>query len=114
MSDDFLHGLREEPRAEFASRLARRLDAVAAEERPLARLRPAFATGSAIALLALSLTLPPVRAAAREFLDLFRVQRVAAVPVDVERLARLSEQGVDMKALVGSQVEMIEPPVAPE
>ena len=119
MSDDFLHGLREEPRAEFKGRLARRLDAVAAEDRervarPLARLHPAFATGSAIALLAAALTLPPVRAAAREFLDLFRVQRVAAVPVDVERLSRLSDQGVDMKALVGSQVETIEPPVAPE
>lgn len=119
MSDDFLHGLREEPRAEFATRLARRLDAIGAEahERPahpLVRLRLALATGSAIALLAAGLTLPAVRAAAREFLDLFRVQRVAAVPVDVERLSRLSDQGVDLKAIVGSQVDTIEPPVAPE
>lgn len=120
MSDEFLHGLREEPSAEFQARLARRLGEIEAEERaraerPLARLRPAFAAGFAIAALAVAFTLPPVRAAAREFLDLFRVQRVAAIPVDAERLARLSEQGgVDLKALVGSQVEVIDPALAPE
>lgn len=45
-----------------------------------ARLRPALAGGLALAAIAIAFTLPAVRAAAREFLDLFRVQRFAAVP----------------------------------
>jgi hypothetical protein len=119
MSDEFLHGLREEPRAEFADELERRLRAIEMAERerasrPLARLRPALAGGLALLALAAAFVLPPVRAAAREFLDLFRVQRVAAIPVDTERLARLEQGGLDLKGLVGSQVEVIDPAVAPQ
>jgi hypothetical protein len=119
MSEEFLQGLREEPRPEFARRLALRLDELEATEReratrPLARLRPLAAGGFLVAVLAAAFTLPPVRAAAREFLDLFRIQRVAAVPFDAERLARLDQSGVDLKALVGSQVEVIDPAAPPE
>jgi hypothetical protein len=67
-----------------------------------------------VAVVAVSFALPPVRAAAREFLDLFRVQRFAAVPVDMERLARLEESGIDLKTLVGDQVEVLDPAQEPE
>jgi hypothetical protein len=64
-----------------------------------------------VAALALAFTLEPVRAAAREFLDLFRVKRFAAVPVDPQRLERLAQGGLDFKTLVGDQVQVV---VAPE
>jgi hypothetical protein len=119
MSDDFLSRLREEPRPEFAEGLERRLaEVVPAKEGRPARgpwtLRPAFAGVLVVAAIAMVFTLPPVRAVAREFLDLFRVQRFAAVPVDTERLERLHQGGVDLKALVGDQVEVLEEPQEPE
>ena len=119
MSDDFLSRFREEPRPEFAEGLERRLVEIEAAEaerrsrRPWV-LRPAFAGALLVAAMAVAFTLPPVRAAAREFLDLFRVQRFAAVPVDTERLARLEEHGLDLKTLVGDQVEVLDPAQEPE
>lgn len=118
MSDDFMTRLQEEPRAEFKGGLEARLRAIDARRRApdrqfLTRLRPVFA-GLGLAAIAAAFSLPPVRATAREFLDLFRVQRVAAVPFDSERLARLERGGIDLQGLVGSQVEVIEPAVAPE
>ena len=67
-----------------------------------------------VAALALAFTLDPVRAAAREFLDLFRVKRFAAVPVDPQRLERLAEGGVDFKSLVADQVQVVVAPQPPE
>ena len=87
MNDDFLSRFREEPRPGFTEGLERRLaeiDSVEAERRsrgPWA-LRPALAGALAVAAIVMAFTLPPVHTVAREFLDLFRVQRFAAVPVD--------------------------------
>jgi hypothetical protein len=119
VSDEFLYQLREDPRPEFQVDLERRLAEMPEKEERLGRgllprQRPVFAGGLAVAAIAVAFTLPAVRAAAREFLDLFRIQRVAAVPVDTERLSRLQQSGVDLKALVGQQVEVIEPAVKPE
>jgi hypothetical protein len=115
VSDEFLSGLREEPDPRFAEDLARRLESIDAEAsgRPVPGLRPALLGGLVVGAASMAFLLPPVRAVAREFLDLFRVQRFAAVPVDTDRLARL-ERGVDLKALIGSQLEVIEPSVEPE
>lgn len=119
MSDDFLSGLGEKPRPEFERALRERLraiDAAAPEAVPAARARrlvPAFAGVAAVATLAIAFSLEPVRAAAREFLDLFRVQRFAAVKVDPERLAALQQSGLDLKSLVGEQVEVMVKPVEP-
>jgi hypothetical protein len=121
VSDDFLSRFREEPRPELASGLKRRLDAIdnAAPAPGLRRggfraFRPVFVGALAMAAIVAVFTLPPVRAVAREFLDLFRVQRFAAVPVDHDRLARLAEGGVDLKTLVGDQIEVLEPAREPE
>ena len=118
MSDDFLSPLQEEPRPEFARSLEQRLRDIDERERgrrrarrPLNRL---LAVAGLASLLALAFTLPPVRAAARGFLDLFRVKRFAAVPVDPERLARLQQGDLDLKTLVGQQVEVLVPSVEPE
>jgi hypothetical protein len=117
VSDEFLSRLSEDPRPEFAEGLERRLREIDAEhdrEASGGRLRPALVGAIAVAAVAVAFTLPPVRAAARDFLDLFRVQRFAAVPVDTERLSRLEQGGVDLRGLVGTQVEVIEPAVEPE
>jgi ABC-type amino acid transport substrate-binding protein len=121
VSDDSLSRFREEPRPEFARRLEERLREIDAgeRERPLApgpyrRLVPALAGAALVAGLAFAFTLEPVRAAAREFLDLFRVKRFAAVPVDPERLARLAQGGLDLKTLVAGQVQVVVPPEEPQ
>jgi hypothetical protein len=119
VSDDFLSRLREEPRPAFAAGLEARLREIDADdEGRRARIRPrrrrALVGALALGLLAAALALPPVRAAALGFLDLFRVQRFAGVPVDTERLARLEKSGIDLKTLVGDQMEVIEPAEAPQ
>lgn len=118
MSEEFLSRLREEPRPELADGLKRRLDHVDAESgapgRPRWWPRPVFVGALAVVTVALAFTLPPVRAVAREFLDLFRVQRFAAVPVDPERLDRLRTGGIDLKTLVGDQIEVLDPAQEPE
>lgn len=118
MSDDFLSRLREQPRPEFGERLEQQLheiDRLAWERRlapnPWRRFAPALAAAGLVAALGVAFTLEPVRAAAREFLDLFRVKRFAAVPVDPQRFERLAKGGLDFKSLVADQVQVV---VAPE
>ena len=120
MSDDFLSRLREEPRPQFKDSLDGRLHEIDARERegqqapsPYRRLVPALAGASLVAALALAFSLEPVRAAAREFLDLFRVKRFAAVPVDPTRLERLAKGGLDFKSLVADQIEVVVAPQEP-
>jgi hypothetical protein len=67
-----------------------------------------------VAAIGLTLSLPPVRAAAREFLDYFRIQRFVAVPVDTERIERLQRGGIDLRSLVEGQIEVLEPAEEPE
>jgi hypothetical protein len=120
VKDDFLSRLRDEPAPEFDERLAERLRAIDAQERerrlapsPWRRFTPVLAGAGVVAALALAFTLEPVRAAAREFLDLFRVKRFAAVPVDPQRLERLAQGGLDFKTLVADQVQVVVAPQEP-
>jgi hypothetical protein len=120
MSDDFLSGLREEPRPEFKDALETRLREIDESEgtrrfaSPYRRFVPAFAGTALVASLALAFTLEPVRAAAREFLDLFRVKRFAAVPVDPARFEKLAKGGLDFKSLIAEQIEVVVQPQQPE
>ena len=119
MNDDFLSDLREDPRPEFALSLARRLEEL--DERPeqarTMHRRNRWTTGllaAGLAALGFALSFASVRAAARDFLELFRVKRFVAVPVDPERIVALQEGKVDLKTLVGDQVDVIEPAKEPE
>lgn len=119
MSDDFLSHLREEPRPEFTEGLDRRLreiDGLRRQPAPgaLRRLAPALAGALLLGVAALAFTLEPVRAAAREFLDLFRVKRFAAVPVDPARFERLAKGGLDLKGMVADQVKVVVPAEKPQ
>ena len=59
------------------------------------KFRPALATGLIIALLALSLTVPSIRAAAIDFLGLFRVQQIEVVEFNPANLPQ-NFNGVDL------------------
>ena len=109
MNDEFLDEHREEPRPEFARALRQKLRAQ--EEEPVsppqkAPWRLATAGLATAACVAVLLAIPSVRATAQQFLDIFRVQRVAAVPTDFQRLDRLS-QAIDMKAFLGDQMQVL-------
>jgi len=120
VSDDFLTRLREEPRPEFAARLEEHLHQIDVQrEAPrapgaLRRLAPALAGAGLVCAIALGFTLEPVRAAARGFLDLFRVKSFAAVPVDPARLERLAKGGLDFKGLLAEQVQVVVAPEGPQ
>lgn len=115
MNDDrFLEQARRDPSPEFAGRLRERLRAGDAESGGRAWfapvLRPALAGAFAVIVAVLVFTVPSVRASAQAFLDLFRVRSFAAVSFDPERLKRLENSQLDIKELLGGQVEELEDP----
>ncbi len=117
MSDEFLDRLREEPPAGLRERVRRRLRRIEEEPLPVPlwrRLTPLLATALLVALAVGSFSIPSVRAAARSFLDSFRVRRFAAVPVDPARFDKLEARGLDLKTLFGKNVEVLEEPGQPE
>ena len=114
MDDQFLYDFRENPSPEFADRLRRKLNAQTASElrthSPIWR-RPAVVALSAAAAVLIALSFPAVRTVAQQFLDLFRVQRFVAVSADPERLkqvARIANEGFDVKSLLSRNVRVIE------
>ena len=116
MDDRFLHGLEQPPSPEFAAALRNRLraqDRLTPRPAPARWQRPAAAAVAAAAATAL-FVLPGVRASAQAFLDLFRVVNFTAVPVDLSRLDRLGDAGLDLRELIGRQVEMVVDPGPPQ
>ena len=119
MDDRFLHSLRDDPPGPFDTRLKARLRAMdeemeAARERGWLglwgrRLVPAYV---ALAVLLLVVLLPPLRASAQAFLDLFRVRQFVAVEVDAERMKDLEERELTMVKVLG-EPEMIREPGPP-
>src|SRR5262249_41300161 len=57
------------------------------------RLAPALASAAGVALVALAFTIPAVRVAAQNALDLFRVRSFAAVQIDESRVEQLRKLG---------------------
>lgn len=74
--------------------------------------KPVFVSLALVLLLVVAFTLPPVRAAASDFLGLFRVQKFAAISVSPEQLALLEELADD--GLYPGELEMIQEPGPPE
>jgi hypothetical protein len=116
MEDDFMHGLRATPRPEFAEALRGRLrrqamsDPLDLPSRKGRRLALAAAGAVAVAVFAL----PSVRASAQVFLNLFRVVNFTAVPVNVDRINQLTQNGLDVSRLLGDQVEILADPGPPQ
>src|SRR5262245_46470137 len=108
-TDDFLTQFREEPRREFADQLYTRIERNGTLPAPGSwterlRWKPAFAGAGALAALMLLFTFPSARAAAQDFLDLFRVKRFVAVPVDQARVEQLRAGRLDVQSLLGDSV----------
>lgn len=107
MDDKFLHDMRRAPTPAFAARLRATLN-----EQPDVRFGALLAgptalrwlsAAASVAVVAVAFSLPPVRAGAQSFLDLFRVVNFAAVSFDAERLSQISFEELDIAAMLGEQ-----------
>ena len=118
MDERFLHELRREPNPGFARALRERLRGLE-DDAPARgfRLMPALASAAGIALIVGLFTVPAVRVAAQNALDLFRVRTFAAVEVDQSRLDQLraihDQLGQDPAALVFDHQEVLQEPGQP-
>jgi hypothetical protein len=124
MDDRFLNELRREPDPGFTRALRERLRAHAeggsAEDDAPARgfrLLPALASAASIAAIALVFTVPAVRVAAQNALDLFRVRTFAPIEIDDARLDQLralhDQLGQDPAMLVLDKQEVLKEPGKP-
>jgi hypothetical protein len=110
MDDRMLHEYRRDPDPGFARQLRERLRRV---ERPRGLPRPlvrALATACALGIVVALFTVPSVRVSAQAILDLFRVQRFAAVEFDESRLEKLQSLEKDRGLLIFDQKETLREP----
>src|SRR5713101_2275664 len=112
MDDHLMYGLREAPPQRLTESLRERL-----RQQQLADPGPESGSRSRrLAMIAAPVfvvalfALPAVRASAQAFLNLFRVVNFIAVPVNVDRIKQLSESGLDVRSLIGQQVEVLVDP----
>jgi len=68
--------------------------------------RPAWAGIALVAVLAISMAFPPVRAAANSFLQLFRVEQVRLLPMDTEALSQEMHSSKTLEALFTENVDV--------
>jgi hypothetical protein len=76
--------------------------------RQMFKRKYALATMAVLIIFSLAFAFPSVRAAASDFLGLFRVQKFAAISISPEQLAMLEE--IAESGLMPGQVEMIDEP----
>lgn len=116
MDDQFmLSGLRK-PSPAFARNLSEKLARLDAQPAPLRQQRPMFkaAAWAAVVLVSLSaFTLPAVRAAARQFLDMFRVVNFAPVRFDAARMSGL-KTSIDLPQLFTDQLQVLKHAAPPQ
>ncbi len=115
MDDEFMNGLRREPRRAFAEKLYGRIDEPMSTKRfSFARWLPAMAAAGALMLVVSLFVFPPAQAWAQDFLNLFRVRRFTAISVDPARMQQLSASKVDLQTLIGRDVEVVKEAGAPQ
>jgi len=112
--DNWLHAMRRDPSPAFEARLRARLraDEPAPTQRPR-WIRRALLTGAAVVVVAGLIAVPAVRASVAQFVSLFRVVHFVAVPVDASRFDRLRAENLDVGALIGENVQIVQDPGAP-
>lgn len=113
-NDAWLHSLRSDPSPVFKEQLRARLRA----HEPAGDIRRgwprrALAAAAAAVVLALLMSVPGVRASVADFVSLFRVVNVVAVPVDANRLDRLEAENLELGTLIGENVEVLQDPGPP-
>ena len=111
--DAWLHALRSDPSPLFKEQLRERLRA----QEPAATLadwpRRALVAAAAVVVVAVLISVPGVRASVAQFVSLFRVVNFVAVPVDASRLDRLKAEDLEIGALIGEHVQVVQDPGAP-
>ena len=118
MDDQFLYEFRKDPKPEFTEGLRNklRLQAETDQHRPRRVWRPALAILGSLAIGAVLIGFPSVRAAAQQFLDLFRVQRFTAVSIDpsrMDQIQQLQNGKLDLKALLSRDLQILKDPGEP-
>ncbi len=106
-----------QPASQALAKLRQEMDLLS--ERPsfwrfmmISKRKYVFAPIILVLLLLVAFTFPGVRAAASDFLGLFRVQKFAAISISPEQLAILEE--VAESGLYPGEIEMIDEPTEPE
>ncbi len=112
--DGWLQALRGEPSPMFTAELRERLRA----QEPAADTRRqwprgALAAAAAVVVAVLLISVPGVRASVARFVSLFRVINVVGVPVDSSRIDRLKAGDLQIGALIGEHIQVVEDPGAP-
>lgn len=115
MDDTWLNALRSDPPAQFSEGLRARLRAEQAPERPeFHSLRKLLPVAAGLVVVAALFTVPAVRASAASLLARFRVVNFVAVPVEPRRFDALQAPPLDLKNLIGENVQVLQdsaPPV---
>jgi hypothetical protein len=113
-TDAWLRALRSDPSPLFKAQLRERLRA----QEPVGETRHdwprrALIAAAAVIVIGVLLSVPGVRASVAQFVSLFRVVNVVAVPVDASRIDRLKSEQLDIGALIGEHVQVVEDPGPP-
>ena len=112
--DAWIGALRSDPSPLFKAELRERLRAqepAAATRRDWPRR--ALLAAAAVIVVAVLISVPGVRASVAQFVSLFRVINVVAVPVDSSRIDRLKAEQLEIGALIGEHVQVVQDPGAP-
>ena len=112
--DAWIGALRSDPSPLFKAELRERLRAqepAAAARRDWPRR--ALLAAAAVIVVAVLISVPGVRASVAQFVSLFRVINVVAVPVDSSRIDRLKAEQLEIGALIGEHVQVVQDAGAP-
>lgn len=121
-NDTWMHALRSDPSPLFKTQLRERLHAQepsldsargGAADARRGWPRRTLAAAAAVVVVGALLSVPGVRASVAQFVSLFRVVNVVAVPVDPSRIDRLKAEHLEIGALIGEHVQVVQDPGAP-
>lgn len=120
MDDEFLKHYRMTPRAEFARQLQIQLKGESVDmpkpktwRQNLMRWSPALLAVTLLVAAVLLFSLPPTRALAQDFLNLFRVKKFAAIQIDPARMSQFENLDIDTEQLFADKVQVLQEPGKP-
>jgi hypothetical protein len=114
-NEAWLRALRTDPSPLFKAELRERLRAQEAAPLDTRRDWPrrALVAAAAVLVVGVLISVPGVRASVAQFVSLFRVINVVAVPVDSSRIERLKADDLQIGALIGEHVQVVQDPGPP-